>query len=612
VAEISDERVSETMNATTTLAPAQPPAATPHVGVVMTGAEMVIQAFRDQGVDTLFGYPGGAVLPIYDALFVADDLRHILVRHEQGAGHAAEGYARSTGKVGVALVTSGPGATNMVTPLADALLDSIPLVVITGQVPTHLIGTDAFQECDTVGITRSCTKHNWLVSDVKDLAGILHEAFYVVRSGRPGPVVVDIPKDVQFASGVYLPPDQTPKRFKRTVRSVDANKIAQAVELMAGARRPIFYTGGGVINAGPRASAALREIVSETGFPVTSTLMGLGAFPASDPQWLGMLGMHGSWEANHAMHDCDVMICVGARFDDRVTGRIDAFSPNSKKIHIDIDPSSINKNVRVDVPVIADASDALEALLSAWRKRAKQAPALDVWWQRIETWRVRKCFAYEQGADVIKPQYAIERLFAATRGRDVYITTEVGQHQMWAAQYFHFDEPNRWMSSGGLGTMGYGLPAALGVQAAHPNALVIDIAGEASVQMTMQEMSTAVQHRLPIKVFILNNEWMGMVRQWQQLLHGERYSHSYSDALPDFVKMAEAFGCTGIRADRPEELDAKIAQMLDAPGPVLFDCRVAREENCFPMIPSGKAHNEMILADDMATTRIDDAGRKLV
>ncbi len=600
------------MTATSNIAQIHPPTPAPQAGVEMTGAEMVIQALRDNGVDTLFGYPGGAVLPIYDALFANDDMRHILVRHEQGAGHAAEGYARSTGKVGVALVTSGPGATNMVTPLADALLDSIPLVVITGQVPTHLIGTDAFQECDTVGITRSCTKHNWLVSDIDDLAAILHGAFYVARSGRPGPVVVDIPKDIQFAQGTYLPPGQSPRRSKRTTRQVDQTKIAQAVEIMARAKRPILYTGGGVINAGPSASAALRELARETGFPVTSTLMGLGAFPASDPQWLGMLGMHGSWEANHAMHDCDVMICIGARFDDRVTGRLDKFSPNSIKIHIDIDPSSINKNVRVDVAIISDAGEALRAILSAWRTRRAPAPSIDAWWQRIDQWRARKCFSYAHDTDVIKPQYAIERLFAATRGKDVYITTEVGQHQMWAAQYFHFDEPNRWMTSGGLGTMGYGLPAALGVQAAHPDALVIDIAGEASVQMTMQEMSTAVQHRLPIKVFILNNEWMGMVRQWQQLLHGERYSHSYSEALPDFVKMAEAFDCTGIRANRPEELDTKIAEMIAAPGPVLFDCRVAREENCFPMIPSGKAHNEMILADDLAATRIDDAGKKLV
>ena len=600
------------MTSASSIAQIHPHAPVEHPGVVMSGADMVIQALRDHGVETLFGYPGGAVLPIYDALFSADDLRHILVRHEQGAGHAAEGYARSTGKVGVALVTSGPGATNMVTPLADALLDSIPMVVITGQVPTHLIGTDAFQECDTVGITRSCTKHNWLVSDVNDLAAILHEAFHVAGSGRPGPVVVDIPKDVQFASGTYVRPEHAPRRFKRTVRSVDRNRINEAIDLMARAKRPIFYTGGGIINAGPSASEALRELARVTGFPVTSTLMGLGAFPASDPQWLGMLGMHGSWEANHAMHDCDVMICVGARFDDRVTGRLAAFSPNSIKIHIDIDPSSINKNVRVDVPIIADAGDALRALLAGWRARVGARPSLDAWWRSIDAWRARKCFAYSASDDIIKPQYAIERLYAATRGRDVYITTEVGQHQMWAAQYFHFDEPNRWMSSGGLGTMGYGLPAALGVQAAHPNALVIDIAGEASVQMTMQEMSTAVQHNLPIKVFILNNEWMGMVRQWQQLLHGERYSHSYSAALPDFVKMAEAFGCTGIRADRPDELDAKIIQMIETPGPVLFDCRVAREENCFPMIPSGKAHNEMILADDIATTRIDDAGKKLV
>jgi len=600
------------MTATANIAQIHPPTPAAKVGVVMTGAAMVIEALRDNGVDCLFGYPGGAVLPIYDALFAADDMRHILVRHEQGAGHAAEGYARSTGKVGVALVTSGPGATNMVTPLADALLDSIPLVVITGQVPTHLIGTDAFQECDTVGITRSCTKHNWLVSDISDLAAILHEAFYVARSGRPGPVVVDIPKDIQFAEGTYLPPALAPRRSKRTTRQMDQTKIAQAVDIMARAKRPILYTGGGVINAGPSASAALRELARETGFPVTSTLMGLGAFPASDPQWLGMLGMHGSWEANHAMHDCDVMICVGARFDDRVTGRLDKFSPNSTKIHIDIDPSSINKNVRVDVAIISDAGDALRAILATWRARHKPAPDIDAWWKRIDQWRARDCFAYTQSEDVIKPQYAIERLFAATRGKDVYITTEVGQHQMWAAQYFHFDEPNRWMTSGGLGTMGYGLPAALGVQVAHPDSLVIDIAGEASVQMTMQEMSTAVQHKLPIKIFILNNEWMGMVRQWQQLLHGERYSHSYSEALPDFVKMAEAFGCTGIRANRPDELDAKIAEMIATPGPVLFDCRVAREENCFPMIPSGKAHNEMMLADDLATTRIDDAGKKLV
>jgi acetolactate synthase-1/2/3 large subunit len=602
------------MKATVSLAQIRAPDPAAHAGVEMTGAEMVIHALKDQGVDTLFGYPGGAVLPIYDALYAQDALRHILVRHEQGAGHAAEGYARSTGKTGVALVTSGPGATNIVTPLADALMDSIPIVVLTGQVPTHLIGTDAFQECDTVGVTRSCTKHNWLVKDVSDLAEVLHEAFYVARSGRPGPVVVDIPKDIQFATGRYFPPDRVRERTKRVARRVDQARIQDAAELMASARRPLFYTGGGVINSGRQASAALRELVRETGFPITSTLMGLGAFPASGEQWLGMVGMHGAWEANHAMHDCDVMICVGARFDDRVTGRIDGFSPHSKKIHIDIDPSSINKNVRVDVPVIADAGEALKALLTAWRSRARRTRQANLapWWAQIEQWRARRCFSYRPQADVIKPQFAIERLYAATRDRDVYITTEVGQHQMWAAQYFHFEEPHRWMTSGGLGTMGYGLPAALGVQAAHPDALVIDIAGDASVQMTMQEMSAAVQHRLPIKIFILNNEWMGMVRQWQQLLHGERYSHSYSHSLPDFVKMADAFGCIGLRATHPDELDARIAEMIAAPGPVLFDCRVTKDENCFPMIPSGKAHNEMILADTFSENEIDDVGKTLV
>ncbi len=581
---------------------------------MLTGAEIVVRALRDNGVDTLFGYPGGAVLPIYDALFSTDDLRHILVRHEQGAGHAAEGYARSTGRPGVVLVTSGPGATNVVTPLADALLDSIPLVVLTGQVATHLIGSDAFQECDTVGVTRACTKHNWLVKDVGDLARVLHEAFYVATHGRPGPVVVDIPKDVQFATGAYVGPKDAPLRARRRASEPAPEKIAAILELMAGAKRPIFYTGGGVINAGPRASAALRALVAETGFPVTSTLLGLGAFPASEPQWLGMLGMHGSWEANHAMHDCDLMICVGARFDDRVTGRIDAFSPNSKKVHIDIDPSSINKNVLVDVGMVADARAALEALVAGWRQRNKKTngAALKTWWKEIDSWRAKNCFAYKPDAKVIKPQHAIERLYAAVKDKDVYITTEVGQHQMWAAQYFRFNEPNRWMTSGGLGTMGYGLPAAVGVQVAHPGALVIDIAGEASVQMTMQEMSTAVQYNLPIKVFILNNEWMGMVRQWQQLLHGERYSHSYSEALPDFVKLAEAYGCLGLRAETPDELDAKIAEMIDVDRPVIFDCRVTKNENCFPMIPSGKAHNEMILAENFTGDEIDEAGRILV
>jgi len=573
----------------------------------MTGAEMVMAALADQGVEHIFGYPGGAVLPIYDALFQQDKVRHILVRHEQGAVHAAEGYARSTGKVGTVLVTSGPGATNAVTGLTDALCDSVPLVVITGQVPTHLIGNDAFQECDTVGITRPCTKYNYLVKNVDDLPRVLHEAFHIASSGRPGPVVVDIPKDVQFAKGDYFKPNEFQHKGYRPKLKGDPDKIAQAVAMMAAAKRPLFYTGGGVINSGRAACDSLRELVKLTGFPITSTLMGLGAFPAAELQWLGMLGMHGTWESNWAMHDCDLMICVGARFDDRITGRLDAFSPGSKKIHIDIDPSSINKNVKVDLGIIGDCAHVLEDMVRIWRASsfAPDKKAMEAWWAQIGKWRAKNSLAYRNSNEIIKPQYAIQRLYELTKDRDTYITTEVGQHQMWAAQFYQFQEPSRWMTSGGLGTMGYGLPAAIGVQLAHPNSLVIDIAGEASIQMMMQEMATAAQYDLPIKIFILNNQYMGMVRQWQELLHGGRYSHSYSEALPDFVKLADAYHAHGIRCEHPGELDDKIREMIDVKKAVIFDCLVDPAENCFPMIPSGRAHNEMLLGD--ATVRVEDA-----
>ncbi|GGK22182.1 acetolactate synthase 3 large subunit [Salinarimonas ramus] len=589
---------------------------------MMTGAEMVVRALQDQGVEHIFGYPGGAVLPIYDALFHQDTIEHVLVRHEQGAVHAAEGYARSSGKVGVVLVTSGPGATNAVTGLTDALMDSVPLVCITGQVPTHLIGSDAFQECDTVGITRHCTKHNYLVKDIADLPRILHEAFYVAANGRPGPVVIDLPKDIQFKSGLYARPrDNQHKTYRPKVKG-DMDKIRQAIELMAAAKKPVFYTGGGIINAGPHASELLRELVRLTGFPVTSTLMGLGAYPASDEQFLGMLGMHGTYEANLAMHGCDLLINIGARFDDRITGRLDAFSPHSRKIHVDIDPSSINKNVKVDLGIIGDCGHVLEDMVRLWRSMSPTVDkdALKSWWGQIGEWRARKCLAFRNSDSVIKPQFAIQRLYEASKrtGRDTFVTTEVGQHQMWAAQYFGFDAPNRWMTSGGLGTMGYGLPAAIGTQLAHRDGLVIDIAGEASILMNIQEMSTAVQYRLPVKIFILNNEYMGMVRQWQELLHGGRYSQSYSESLPDFVKLAEAYGAVGMRCDDPAKLDGAIEEMLAVDRPVIFDCLVDKAENCFPMIPSGKAHNEMLLNDYLGETGtdigsvIDEKGKMLV
>ncbi len=574
----------------------------------MTGAEIVIRALQDQGVEVIFGYPGGAVLPIYDEIFKQNKLRHVLARQEGGAVHAAEGYARSTGKVGCVLVTSGPGATNAVTGLLDAMLDSVPLVCLTGQVPTHLIGNDAFQEADTTGITRPCTKHNYLVKSIEDLPRILHEAFYVAQNGRPGPVVIDLPKDVQIALGHYTGPSRHPHKSYRPRVKGDITAIKNAVKMLSAAKKPIIYAGGGVINSGPHAVKLLTNFTQMTGFPITLTLMGLGAYPASDKQFLGMLGMHGTYEANLAMHDCDVMLCIGARFDDRITGRLDAFSPHSKKIHIDIDPSSINKIVMVDQPVVGDVGHVLEDLLTVWKSTQAGVDAKDMkaWWKQIEDWRARDCLAYAHDDEIIKPQYAIQRLYELTKDHDTFITTEVGQHQMWAAQYFKFERPNRWMTSGGLGTMGYGLPSAIGVQMAHPDALVVDIAGEASILMNIQEMATLSQYRLPVKVFILNNRYMGMVRQWQELMHGGRYSESYMESLPDFVKLAESFGAVGMRVTRPDALDDVIKDMIAIDKSVVVDVAVAQDENCFPMIPSGAAHNEMIFAPDAEEVPSED------
>jgi acetolactate synthase-1/2/3 large subunit len=581
----------------------------------LSGAEVIVKALQDQGVDVVFGYPGGAVLPLYDELFKTNKLRHILVRHEQAAVHAAEGYARSTGKIGVVLVTSGPGATNAVTGLTDALMDSIPIVCLTGQVPTHLIGTDAFQEADTTGITRACTKHNYLVKNSDELADVMHEAFYVAANGRPGPVVVDLPKDILFAEAPYfLPKDVRPCAYQPKMDG-DTKKIEQAVELLANAERPIIYGGGGLINSGLTACKLLREFAELSGFPVTLTLMGLGAFPASNPNFLGMLGMHGTYEANLAMHHCDVMLNIGARFDDRVTGRIDAFSPNATKIHIDIDQSSINKNILADVPIVGDAERVLKTLIECWKskKLSPKDDKLSQWWNEINSWRGKECLKFDQQGKIIKPQFAIKRLFEKTKDKEVFISTEVGQHQMWAAQYFGFDEPNRWMTSGGLGTMGYGLPAAMGTQIAHPDALVIDIAGDASILMNMQEFSTITQYRLPVKVFIINNQWMGMVRQWQELNHGSRYSQSYTESLPDFIQLAKAFGGTGMVAETVDQLDSVIDEMINSKTFFIADIRVNKEESCFPMIPSGAAHNEMILsAEDKEAPKTSAQGMALV
>ena len=585
---------------------------------LLTGAEIVFKCLEDQGVEYIFGYPGGAVLPIYDELKNHETVKHILVRHEQGAGHAAEGYARSSGKPGVVLVTSGPGATNVVTALTDAYMDSVPLVCISGQVPTHLIGTDAFQECDTTGITRPCTKHNWLIKDIEDLSKIIHEAFHVATSGRPGPVLIDIPKDIQFAKASYSKPKIEKKLNGKLHNRFSQNEIDELIKLISKAKKPIIYSGGGVINSGPRASESLRDFVRLTGFPITSTLQGLGAFPGDDNQFIGMLGMHGTYEANNAMHDCDLLINIGARFDDRITGKIDEFSPKSKKVHIDIDPSSINKIIKVDLAIVGDVNEVLKAAIKKINKKqnglkTSNKQNVSKWWEQIQKWRNKNSLGFVNSEKTIKPQHAVQRLYELTKNQDTFITTEVGQHQMWAAQHYKFNKPNRWMTSGGLGTMGYGLPAAVGVQIAHPDKLVIDIAGEASVLMTMQEMSTAVQYNLPIKIFVLNNQYMGMVRQWQELLHEKNYSESYSEALPDFVKLAEAYGCKGIKANNPNELDDKIREMVNHHGPVIFDCQVDPNENCFPMIPSGKPHNQMILGpNDKEDNKITGKGKALV
>ena len=586
---------------------------------LLSGAEIVFKSLEDQKVEYIFGYPGGAVLPIYDELKNHKSIKHILARHEQGAGHAAEGYARSSGKPGVLLVTSGPGATNAVTALTDAYMDSVPLVCISGQVPTHLIGTDAFQECDTTGITRPCTKHNWLVKDVNDLAEIMNQAFEIATTGRPGPVLVDIPKDIQFNKGVYkVNKNKLAKKLNGALTNkINLKDVDTFIEMIKKSSKPIFYTGGGVINSGPKASELLRELVSLTGFPITSTLQGLGAYPGDDPQFLGMLGMHGTFEANNAMHDCDLMINIGARFDDRITGKIDEFSPKSKKIHVDIDPSSIGKNVKVDLAITSDVTELLQTLIKRFKEKNKNFISSNKqktakWWSQIDKWREKKSLNFVNSKETIKPQHAVQRLYELTKDQDTFITTEVGQHQMWAAQHYKFNKPNRWMTSGGLGTMGYGLPAAIGVQIAHPKKLVVDIAGEASILMNIQEMSTAIQYRLPVKIFILNNEYMGMVRQWQELLHDKNYSESYTEALPDFVKLAEAYGAVGMRAKTPDELDEKIKEMINIDKPVIFDCVVDKIENCYPMIPSGKPHNQMLLGAEDEKEEVSDEGKTLV